>query len=127
MAIRNLGIIFALMSFLCTLYLVATEYVLSQQSKGEVLLFRRRHVPASQSAGDEEASNLYNRPLAHVAHDKDSQASRDLPVHVETYGASLAWDRLSYNVKNKNGSRNILDNIEGWVKPRTLTALMVRL
>lgn len=37
---RNLGIIFLIMSFLCGLYLLAAEFVSTQRSKGEVLIFR---------------------------------------------------------------------------------------
>jgi ATP-binding cassette, subfamily G (WHITE), member 2, PDR len=35
------------------------------------------------------------------------------------------WNNLSYEVETKNGTKEILNNISGWVKPGTLTALMV--
>lgn len=51
---RNLGIIFAIMVGACAVYLVATEYISAQRSKGEVLLFRRGMVPALGNKDDEE-------------------------------------------------------------------------
>ncbi len=39
--------------------------------------------------------------------------------------ATLHWRNLCYNIKTKSGTRRILNNIDGWVKPGTMTALMV--
>ncbi|CCK69552.1 ATP-binding cassette multidrug transporter PDR15 KNAG_0C04500 [Huiozyma naganishii CBS 8797] len=38
--------------------------------------------------------------------------------------AIFHWRDLCYDVKIKNGTRRILSNVDGWVKPGTLTALM---
>lgn len=43
---------------------------------------------------------------------------------VETCSTTFIWDNLCYDVKDKGGSRRLLDDIEGWIKPGTLTALM---
>lgn len=45
------------MSFLCGVYLLATEFVPAQQSKGEVVVFRRGQECVSKSTHDEEAQN----------------------------------------------------------------------
>jgi hypothetical protein len=38
----------------------------------------------------------------------------------------LHWERVCYDVKTKDGgTRRILDNIDGFVRPGTLTVLMV--
>ncbi|TKA48982.1 hypothetical protein B0A54_01058 [Friedmanniomyces endolithicus] len=44
---RNVGIIIGFTIFLMFLYLAATELISSKKSKGEVLVFRRGHTPAS--------------------------------------------------------------------------------
>ncbi len=44
---RNVGIIVGFTVFLMFLYLAATELISSKKSKGEVLVFRRGHTPAS--------------------------------------------------------------------------------
>ena len=125
-ALRNLGIIFALMMLLCALYLAATEYILAQTSRGEVLLFRRGHKPKTALHDDEEAQGMiHTQRTAQLATEK-SQADEEMSSKMETYGANFLWDRLSYRIKTKDGSRALLDDIEGWVKAGTLTALMVR-
>jgi hypothetical protein len=37
------------------------------------------------------------------------------------------WEDLSYDIEIRTEKRRILDNVDGWVKPGTLTALMVGL
>lgn len=40
------------------------------------------------------------------------------------HAATFLWDSLCYDVKVKGGSRRLLDNVEGWIQPGSLTALM---
>ena len=53
---RNLGVLFALMFFMCSIYLLATEFISAKKSKGEVLLFPRGAVPDLVSRVDAEAN-----------------------------------------------------------------------
>ncbi|KAK6442722.1 Multidrug resistance protein [Oleoguttula sp. CCFEE 5521] len=46
---RNPGIILGIMSILLGVYIPATEFITAKKSKGEVLVFRRGHTPASFS------------------------------------------------------------------------------
>lgn len=117
---RNMGILFAIMSFLAGLYLLATEFVSAQRSKGEVLIFRRGQEPRTKPTSDEEAqdSHTNSNVVPHVG--QDIKWLED----VETCAATFLWDSLCYDVKVKGGSRRLLDNVEGWIQPGTLTALM---
>jgi ATP-binding cassette, subfamily G (WHITE), member 2, PDR len=56
---RNVGIVIAFMIFLMAFYLGATELISSKKSKGEVLVFRRGHTPASlkEKSHDEETAD----------------------------------------------------------------------
>jgi ATP-binding cassette subfamily G (WHITE) protein 2 (PDR) len=36
------------------------------------------------------------------------------------------WENVNYEVQIKSETRTILDSVDGWIKPGTLTALMVR-
>lgn len=121
---RNLAIIFALMLFLCGLYLYATEYVVALRSKGEVLIFRRGHEPGLKFTKDEESSTPHQIPIPR-AHTRENgvQTSRE-SKGTDMHAATFLWDGLCYKVKVKGGYRNILDDVEGWIKPGTLTALM---
>ena len=118
---RNLGIIFAIMVFACGIYLVATEFVSAQRSKGEVLLFRRGQVPAIRKDGDEEAI-ADDRPTADgvVA----AKTTSEIPPTIQKQTAVFHWQAVHYDIKIKGGTRRLLDDVDGWVKPGTLTALM---
>ncbi|KAL4787431.1 ABC-2 type transporter-domain-containing protein [Aspergillus varians] len=112
---RNLGIMFAFMAFFLFTYLTATEYISEAKSKGEVLLFRRGHAPSS--TGDVETSN----PA--TAGEKVEQSRQDA-ANIQRQTAIFQWKDVCYDIKIKNEERRILDNVDGWVKPGTCTALM---
>jgi ATP-binding cassette, subfamily G (WHITE), member 2, PDR len=121
---RNLGIIFSIMAVLCGLYLLATEYVSAQRSKGEVLIFRRGHIPHMKHRDDGEAQALYEKRITYAANGEEQPKSSRETIGMETHGANLLWDGLCYDVRVREGSRRLLDDVEGWIKPGTLTALM---
>lgn len=117
-----LGIIFLLMIVLCTLYLMATEYISAQRSKGEILLFRRGQVPNLQLIDEKEARSTARPPL--FLDEKITEAGSKPSIHTDRDVARITWDSLDYDVKVKGGRRQILNDVEGWIKPGTLTALM---
>jgi len=124
---RNLGFISAIMVFFCAMYLLATEKIPAHRSKGEVLILRRGTIPKSKPLDDEEAQNLPDHGgMAPSLSEKNAQRVEEIPIHGEKHATNFLWDGLNYDVKVKDGSLRILDDIDGWVKPGTLTALMVR-
>ncbi|TVY13795.1 ZEB2-regulated ABC transporter 1 [Lachnellula arida] len=119
---RNLGIILSIGVLLCGMYLIATECLSVQRSKGEVLIYRRGRLP-TKGKNDEETL----RPNEHYITEKaEVQTPLSLlPVpSPEAHAATFLWDNLSYDVKIKGGTKRVLDDIEGWIKPGALTALM---
>lgn len=122
--IRNLGIIFAFMVFLCVIYLLASEKIHTQRSKGEILVFRRDKA-AKFPLDDDEEARIPNQPTTNGVENTRSHASKNLSASNETRAATFLWDELSYGVPVRNGSRRLLHSIEGWIKPGSLTALMV--
>jgi len=118
---RNLGIIIAEMVASCGVYLTATEFVSAQQSKGEVLLFRRGMVPAVASQTDEEGK-VDDRPTAEGA--VMQKTTTKIPATIQKQTAIFHWQAVNYDIKIKGGDRRLLDDVDGWVKPGTLTALM---
>lgn len=121
---RNLGILFAMMIFLCGLYLLATEYVLAQRSKGEVLIFRRGQQPKVPNSDDEEAQATCRPEHTQPFSVPQNASSLGWLNDHETCAATFLWEGLCYDVKVKGGHRRLLDDVEGWVEPGTLTALM---
>lgn len=119
---RNLGILFAIMCFLCVVYLLATEFMTAQLSKGEVLVFRRGQEPETKPINDEEAQQAHG--LFPPAIDQEIHHDAKILDGTKNNAATFLWDELSYDVKVKSGSRRLLDNVEGWIEPGCLTALM---
>jgi ABC-type multidrug transport system ATPase subunit len=118
---RNVGIIFAFMVGLMVCYLAATELISAQKSKGEILLFRMGHTPASlkEKKTDEETADAGNGAKMEK---KESHTEASDVIQRQT--AIFSWKDVCYDIKIKSEERRILDHVDGWVKPGTLTALM---
>ena len=119
---RNLGFMIALMIFGCCFYLLATEYISAKKPKGEVLLFRRDLILKLKPKLDEESKandRMNTETLAQV------KAVHDAPANIQKQTAIFHWDSVSYDIKIKGKPRRILDDVDGWVIPGSLTALMV--
>lgn len=119
---RNIGIIFAIMIFLMVAYLGATELISAKKSKGEVLVFRRGHTPASlkERADDEETTSQHINGAELTKKESYTEAT-DI---IQKQTAVFSWKNVIYDIKIKKEERRILDHVDGWVKPGTLTALM---
>lgn len=48
-------------------------------------------------------------------------------VNIQRQTSIVSWKDVVYDIKIKGEDRRILYHIDGWVKPGTLTALMVNL
>ncbi|KAG4026890.1 hypothetical protein MFRU_035g00420 [Monilinia fructicola] len=123
---RNLGFLFAFMIFFLAFYLLATELNASTDSKAEVLVFRRGHVPEDLLAAERAAKNDEE---AHVgtgggAKNNAGQQENDNVQALAPQTDVFTWQNVCYDIKIKNEPRRLLDNVSGWVKPGTLTALM---
>ncbi|KAL2824234.1 ABC-2 type transporter-domain-containing protein [Aspergillus cavernicola] len=116
---RNIGIIFAFMIFLMVVYLVATEFITEKRSKGEILVFRRGHRALKRGTkGEDDVEGGSGRSVA-----VEKTNSDDLAI-IERQTAIVQWKDVCFDIKIGKENRRILDNIDGWVKPGTLTALM---
>ncbi|KAJ4198467.1 Multidrug resistance protein [Fusarium solani] len=115
---RNFGILVAFMIGYLLLHLLATEYVASQRSKGEVLVFSRKSMIKRQQKG---VKDVESGTVTAVTDSTDDNTSDPL---VEKQTSIFHWKNVCYDVTIKGEPRRILDNLDGWVKPGTLTALM---
>lgn len=134
---RNLGIILAIFVILCELHLIATEYIPAQRSRGEILLYRRKSRRSTKIQKDEEGGNLVPNPSPVSPQQlttfemvdikgKDDDRGRDIRMNIQREDAIFHWSNVNYSIPIKKDARQILQNIEGWVRPGSLTALMVR-
>lgn len=114
-------------------HLLSAEFIPSQRSKGEVLLFRRRQASKNCHVTDVEKPHhdiVFVHDLT-VSNSKsfgafDQRQGQASPASdtTRTQSSVLHWKGLSYEIKNHESE--ILTDINGWVKPGTLTALMVK-
>lgn len=118
---RNVGIVIAFAVFLLGTYLAATEYISAKKSKGEVLVFQRGHIPRAlkEKNHDEESTDAGRG--ASLAQTQSYTEATDI---ILKQTAIFSWKDVCYDIKIKNEERRILDHVDGWVKPGTLTALM---
>ena len=121
---RNFGVIVAMTLVLYTLQLWTSEVVASERSKGEVLVFRRgrlQQLKAKRVIVDEETGE---RSASDVTR-SEKLDSGDSAVAAEKQTSVFHWESVCYEVQSKSETRVILDNVDGWIKPGSLTALMV--
>ena len=124
-----------MLMILCAIHLIAIEYIPAQRSRGAVLLFKRGSKKRTERVEDEETGQRAG--LTHTIY-SEKRAQEQTPVRKTTGSynnkestgriedqAIFHWSNVNYTIKTKNGPRHILNDIEGWVKPGTLTALMV--
>lgn len=126
---RNFAIIIVMMIVFCAVHLLAAEYISAQKSKGDVLLFQHGHSRNKPLRAIDSESAVASPVFAQDINKQEAcDAFNPSPEGVQTIlqqSSVFHWNNLSYEVKTKNGTRRILNNINGWVKPGTLTALMV--
>lgn len=118
---RNIGIQIAFVIGLCAAHLVVSEIVAAARSKGEVLVFKRGALKSKEDSvlvADEEHQIQPGR-RSQLTDEKEAKTA-----NVEKQTSILHWQDVSYTVKTGDGERVILDHVDGWVKPGTLTALM---
>lgn len=103
---RNFGILIAFILFFLATYVVGVEYNRGAMQKGEVLLFQKSALKRRRKELDLEKGA--------------PESVADLSVGKDTFH----WRNVCYDIKIKGETRRILDHVDGWVKPGTLTALM---
>jgi hypothetical protein len=109
------------------MYLVATDRIQAAKSRGEVLVFRRGYFPAhmqtSSDDDDEEKANTEKAARTIPLGEATGRMETTTAIHRQT--KTFHWKDVCYDIKIKGNPRRLLDRVDGWVKPGTLTALMV--
>ncbi|KAF7559139.1 hypothetical protein G7046_g5028 [Stylonectria norvegica] len=117
---RNLGILVAFLIAFMVMYFVTTELNSSTSSTAEALVFQRGHIPAHlQNKGNQPDE----KEMASDQNMKGSANGGDVGA-MEPQKDIFTWRDVVYDIDLKDERRRLLDNVSGWVKPGTLTALM---
>lgn len=121
---RNVGIIIAMLVFNHIAYFVTSEFVTAKKSKGEILVFRRKFVPKPSGSGNHDVEESPSGPSTTVLEKPGNGYDSAKEGGVQGSTGVFHWNNVCYDIKIKGKPRRILDNVDGWVKPGTLTALM---
>lgn len=118
---RNFGIILAFFFFFLAAYIITSEIVRAKPSKGEILVFPRGKIPAfaKKIQRDDDVENVPTSEKKVFDMDGEDQTAA-----IAEQTSIFHWQDVCYDIKIKGQPRRILDNVDGWVKPGTLTALM---
>jgi ABC-type multidrug transport system fused ATPase/permease subunit len=122
---RNVGIIIAMVIFNHVVYFIASEYITAKKSKGEILVFKRGFVPKVAAKGVHDVEGTPSGPVTKIL-ERPGNSGYESTKEGGFQGSTSVfhWSNVCYDIKIKGKPRRILDNVDGWVKPGTLTALM---
>lgn len=123
---RNIGILIAFGIFFIITCAVATEYNPPPPPQGEFLVFRKGrepdHVKKALASG---------KAVDDVERGSDSEVLTGIQTHLSEYHGLVkskdvfTWEHVNYDIVMPDGTpRRLLDDVTGYVKPGTLTALM---
>lgn len=124
--LRNLGIMVALMILGCSIYLLATEYITEQKPKGEILLFQRGGIPRNRPQDEESVCNGNFETTSVVVAEPTCKGRVDITFRPEQESV-FHWEDVSFDIGTKDKTKRILQGVDGWIRPGSLTALMVRI
>jgi ABC-type multidrug transport system permease subunit len=119
---RNFGVLIAFSVLFLVMHLLASEYITSARSKGEVLLFKRAAMKKRQAKLTDDPESNGTSTIEKPEHTDADEA--EAVRNIEKQTAVFHWKDVCYDIKIKGEPRRILDRVDGWVKPGTLTALM---
>ena len=123
---RNFGIVIAFVVFFLLTYLAACELNKGAMQSGEITLFPRSKLKRIRRAKRQAQKDLESGGQdAAVAAMSASQSIANADIEkIESGSDTFHWRSVCYDVEVGKETRRILNNVDGWVKPGTLTALM---
>jgi ATP-binding cassette subfamily G (WHITE) protein 2 (SNQ2) len=119
---RNVGILFAWWVFFVIVTIIFTSRWKEMGEGGRGLLVpREKQKKATRSlAKDEEAQAVEKKRSDTVSSKSEKPITKELIRNTSVF----TWKNLTYTVKTPHGDRVLLDNVQGFVKPGMLGALM---
>ncbi|KAL9022357.1 MAG: hypothetical protein Q9185_000472 [Variospora sp. 1 TL-2023] len=127
---RNFGIIWAWWAFFVIVTIVATSNWKEMAGKSGFLVIPRENAKKNtQLLQNDEESQVKEKPasrgqLAPLDSSTSSMDEKTIENQLISNTSVFTWKNLTYTVKTPSGDRVLLDNVQGWVKPGMLGALM---
>ncbi|AOA62509.1 Plasma membrane ATP-binding cassette (ABC) transporter [Komagataella phaffii CBS 7435] len=119
---RNYGIQVGYVVFFFFTYILLVEINPSAKQKGERTIFQRSFMKrprfVHENAKDIE-NNASSEKVSTLGEEKDANE-----VAIQTGERIFHWQNVTYTIPYEGKRRTLLSNVDGWVKPGSLTALM---
>lgn len=120
---RNFGILWALWALFVTITIISTSnWKVSSGKSGFLLIPREKAKKNSHVLAKDEESQVQEKVVKSSGSSSDEIKATDGQFIQKA--SVFTWKNLTYTVKIPSGDRVLLDNVQGWVKPGILGALM---
>lgn len=119
---RNFGILWAWWALFVAITILATSGWKASGGKSGFLLIPREKVKSNlhNLVEDEESLPVEEKKVVDSGSSDNTKVNEQLVRNTSVF----TWKNLTYTVKTPSGDRVLLDNVQGWVKPGMLGALM---
>ena len=119
---RNWGIEVGFVAFFLFTYMLMVYLNPGERTKGEVLVFPRKVVKKLMKM--KKKGDLESNGATHTLPEAVNEGTTDAKDLIEASDEVFYWRDVCYDVQIKKETRRLLNYVDGWVKPGTLTALM---
>jgi len=127
---RNIGILFAFWLFFIVLTMIGQELKKPNAGGGAVTIFKRGQAPTSvQKAMEKGSTPLDEEKAAAASNEKiedetsGSESGQELEG-IHRNDTVFTWQNVNYTIPTGDGERQLLQDVQGYVRPGRLTALM---
>lgn len=125
---RNVGIICAFFVFFVCLTALGMEIQKPNKGGGAVTIFKRGQVPKTvEKAMEVQASQPQDEETGKETDNtapKPEKGEKDSTAGVAKNETIFTWQNVTYTIPYEKGERTLLQDVQGYVKPGKLTALM---
>ncbi|KAK8219845.1 hypothetical protein M8818_000819 [Zalaria obscura] len=124
---RNFGIVWAWWVLFAAFTIYFTSNWKMESGNGGYLLVPRENAKKAKKAlipKDEESQTSLGSSETKIGKEADAQSDTEVNKQLVRNTSIFTWRNLTYVVKTPSGDRTLLDNVQGYVRPGMLGALM---
>lgn len=127
---RNFGIIIAWHIFFVVLTMIGMELQKPNKGGSSVTIFKRGQAPKDVHDAIKNKTNPEDEEAAGANTNNENCVEEDAAEGKKTIDgiakntAIFTWQHVNYDITTKGGSKRLLDDVQGYVRPGRLTALM---
>ncbi|KAK5991913.1 ABC multidrug transporter atrF [Cladobotryum mycophilum] len=131
---RNFGFLWAFFFFFVFLTAVGNEIMKPNAGGGAITVFKRGQVPKkiekSIEAGGRDQKDVESGPISHINpsmvgdREEEKNENRDDGPALAKNETVFTFQNINYTIPYEGGERKLLQDVQGYVRPGKLTALM---